>query len=105
MKTTYQYIEFQEASRPPQYKTRLWKCRNRKRTNTLGVVYWEPSRSQYLYEPEAGCILNAECLHDLSDFISQAMDEHKKGIEALSVGVPIGDIPTPKHVIYPTLPE
>jgi len=77
MKTEYEYIRFEKIAE--KVKTSVWSCLNSHYDTELGRVKWYPQWRQYCYFPTVAAVYSVGCLNDISDFIHQLNEDHKRG--------------------------
>jgi len=65
----YKYLRFVEKPRPPERKTEIYSCRNKRTDTELGVIRWHGPWRQYCYFPTVQAVYSAGCLQDITDFI------------------------------------
>ena len=80
MKLQYQYIHF-ELIESGKRITSIWSCHNNKSRDELGVVRWYPAWRAYCYFPSDPAVYSAGCLHDIEQFISDAMKQHRLDVQ------------------------
>lgn len=68
MKTRYKYIHFEKTGLGLGI---LWECYNNRNRDMLGVIPEEKTWNQYVFEPQADCVFNNQCLRDIADFLDQ----------------------------------
>jgi hypothetical protein len=74
---TLTHLRFVDRGRKTKrHKTSTWHVYNR-RNDTLGGIYWWPHWRQYIFEPASCIVLSADCLEEITDFVTQLNFEHK----------------------------
>ncbi|MDR1176915.1 MAG: hypothetical protein LBK83_15755 [Treponema sp.] len=96
MKTSYEYISFEELEAKP--KTKQFVVKNKTSDFILGYVKWyAPWRRYCFFIDKPGLVFDAECLADIQDFLKNLMLERKyesdvKRLKALKPGLDIASI-------------
>jgi hypothetical protein len=72
----YKYIHFVEID--SKTKTKVYSCRNSGHDYELGRVQWHVPWRQYCFYPDSGTIFNVGCLLNITHFIDQINNAHKK---------------------------
>lgn len=70
------WIEFVEVNFPGR-KTKTFDVLNKENGTILGVVKWFGSFRQYSFFPASNCVFEKTCLHDISKFMEDLMEERK----------------------------
>ena len=72
----YKYIQFVEGT--PKLKTRTFSCNNNNSGDLLGAVEWYPAWRQYCFFSYREPIFNSSCLCEISKFLKDLNEEHKR---------------------------
>ena len=74
----YKYIQFVKRATTDKRITSVWRCKNRKSGQELGIVRWYAPWRKYCYFPTSQAVYSPGCLEDIADFISKEMEKRKK---------------------------
>lgn len=73
MKTDYKYIHFVRI--PYKIKTSVWACCNNNSFDQIATIKWYSPWRQYCIFTGDNAVFNRGCLQDITDFITQLMEE------------------------------
>lgn len=79
------YLEFKPIAVQPQRRTQRWGVVSKSSGDVLGLVEWYGPWRQYIVEPREGCVFNNGCLNDISAFLTEQNEAHRRArMEATS---------------------
>lgn len=71
------WLEFEKNERAQGKKTDTWVVVNKVTGKAIGAIFWYGGFRKYVFQSNHGIIMDAGCMADVSDFLTQIMEEWK----------------------------
>lgn len=77
-------LRFQIEDRPKDRKTDLWRVWSLQGGAYLGAVSWWAHWRKYAFRPNADCVFDGDCLHEIAEFCDSETHSHIVGRRAFT---------------------